>query len=74
MNMKSPAMSPPRKYPILNKDINRFIPKQYPSLPPVISKYLPVYKPLLKILVIQIVHKMALIIIQIIHVMRKKIL
>ena len=40
-NMKSPAMSPPRKNPITNQYFNRLITEQYPSLPPVISKYPP---------------------------------
>ena len=45
-NMKSPAMSPPRKYPIKNQYINRFITEQDPSLLPIKSKYPPGFKPL----------------------------
>ena len=44
--MKSPAMSPPRKDPIPNQDINRLITQQDPSDPPIIEKYTTVYKPL----------------------------
>ena len=45
-NMKSPAMSPPKKDPIPYEDINILITKQDPSLPPIMEKYPPVYKPL----------------------------
>ena len=44
--MKSPAMSPPRKDPILNQDSDRIINEQYPSLPPLLEKYPTVPKPL----------------------------
>ena len=39
-------MSPPRKDPIPNQDINRSITEKYPSLPPHLSKYTPGYKSL----------------------------
>ena len=42
--MKSTAMSPPRKYTIINQYINRFITQQDPSLPPIIEKYPTGYK------------------------------
>ena len=45
-NMKSPAISPPRKDLIPNQDINRLITKQGPSIPPIKAKYPPVFKPL----------------------------
>ena len=40
-NMKSPAISPPRKDPIPNQDNNILITKQDPSLPPNIERYPP---------------------------------
>ena len=45
--MKSPTISPPRKDPIPNQDINRLNTPKDPSLPPIIEKYLTGYKPLL---------------------------
>ena len=45
-NMKSPAISSPRKDTIPNQYINRLIIEQDPSLPPIIAKYPPGYKPL----------------------------
>ena len=44
--MQSPAMSPPRKDPNPNKDINRLITQKDPSLPPIIEKYPNGYKQL----------------------------
>ena len=41
--MKSPAISPPRKDPISNQDINRLISKKYQSLTQHLSKYTPGY-------------------------------
>ena len=46
-NTKSPATSPPIKYPTPNQYINRLITKKDPSLPPHLSKYPPVYKSLI---------------------------
>ena len=40
-DVKSPAMSPPRKDPIPNQYINRLITEQDPSIPPIIAKYPP---------------------------------
>ena len=45
-NMKSPAMSPTRKDPIPNQDINRLTTEQDPSLSPIIAKYPTGYRPL----------------------------
>ena len=45
-NIKSPAMSPPRKYPIPNQDINRLITKKYANLSPIKAKYPSRFKPL----------------------------
>ena len=45
--IKSPAISPPRKYPIPNQDIKRLLTKQDTSLPLIIKNYPSVYKPLL---------------------------
>ena len=47
MNIKSPAMSPPRKDPITNQYTNIFSTKKYQSLPPHLEKYPPGYKSLL---------------------------
>ena len=44
--MKSPEISPPRKDPIPNQDINILITEPYPSLPLIIEKYPPGYQPL----------------------------
>ena len=44
--MTLPAMSPPRKDPSPNQDINIFITKQYPILPPIKAKCPPGFKPL----------------------------
>ena len=38
-NMKSLAMSPPRKDPIPNQDINSLGTKKYQSLPPQLAKF-----------------------------------
>ena len=43
-NMKSPAMSPPRKDPIPTQDINRLISKKDKILPPHLAKYPPGFK------------------------------
>ena len=48
INVKSPAMSPPRKDPISIQNINILITEQDPSLPPIIEKYTHGYKPLFK--------------------------
>ena len=47
MNIKSPAMSPPRKDPITNQYTNIFSTKKYQSLPLHLEKYPPGYKSLL---------------------------
>ena len=39
-------MSPPRKYPVPNQDINRLITQQDPSIPPIMEKYTTGYKAL----------------------------
>ena len=43
--MKSPAMLPPRNYPIKNQDTTRIITQQDPILTPLLSKQHTVYKP-----------------------------
>ena len=43
-NIKSPALSPPRKYPITNQDIKILITEQDPSIPPIRAKYPPGFK------------------------------
>ena len=43
--MKSPEMSPPRKYPIPNQDSTRIITHQYPTLPQLLANYPTGYKP-----------------------------
>ena len=43
-DIKSPAMSPPRKDPIPNQDSTRIINEKYPILPPLLEKYPTVYK------------------------------
>ena len=43
-SMKLPAMSPQRKDPIINQDINILITKKYQILPPHLAKYPPGYK------------------------------
>ena len=45
--MKSLAMSPPRKDPIPNQDINRLGTKKYQSLPPQLAKFCTGYKSLI---------------------------
>ena len=45
--MKTLAMSPQRKDPIPNQDINRLRTKKYLSLPPQLAKYCPGFKSLL---------------------------
>ena len=42
--MKSLAISPPRKYPIPDTDINILGTEKYQSLPPQLAKYHPGYK------------------------------
>ena len=44
--MKLPVMSPPKKDPIPNQDINRIITQQDPILQPILAKYPTRYKPL----------------------------
>ena len=72
--MKSPAMSPPRKYPIPNQYINILITQQDPSIPPIIENILLYINHYIIIRMIQIVQNITLIILQIIHVMINNIL
>ena len=44
-NLKSPAISPPRKDPIPNQYITRIITQQYPNLPPHLVKVPTGYDP-----------------------------
>ena len=67
--MKSPAIPPPRNDPIPNQDINRLITKQ----DTIISSIMDINHYLM-IGMIQIVQKMTLIIIQIVHRIIKNIL
>ena len=46
-NMKSPAMSPPRKDLIPNQDINRLITKKYQSFSPHLANFPPRFKTLI---------------------------
>ena len=72
--MKSPAMSPPRKYPIPNQDSTRIVNQKDPILPPLLSKWPTGYKPFLIIHIFQIKQNKNIIILQILHVLRIKIL
>ena len=45
--MKSLPMSPPRKFPVPNQDINVLSTKKDQSLPPTLAKYTPGYKSLI---------------------------
>ena len=67
-------MSPLKKDPIPNQDINRLISQQETSLPLIMENILLDINHYLMIRMIQMVQKMNLTILQIIHVMRTNIL
>ena len=73
-NMKSPVMSPPRKYPIPNQDINRFTTKNIKVLHHIYQNILLDINNYLIMHMIQTVQNIIIMILQILHVMRKKIL
>ena len=67
-------MSPPRKDPIPSQDSNIIITQQDTILPPFVSKCPTRYKPILTIHIFQIKQSKNIIITQIIHLPRTKIL
>ena len=72
--MKSPAMSPPIKDPIQNKDSTRIINQRDLILPPLLAKGPTGNIPFIDDTHFQIKHKMNIMIPQIIHVLITKIL
>ena len=73
-NMKLPAMSPPIKDPIPNQHNIIIITQQDPILPPLLPKWPTKYKPFIDDTHFQIKQKTEKTILQIINVLRTKIL
>ena len=72
--MKSPEMSPPINDPITNQYSNRIITQRDPILPPLLSTGHTEHKPFSNDTNFQIKQKTDIIVLQIIHILRTKIL